>query len=395
MNDEHSAAALHGRSDRPVLLVTNYRPDNQHSMLRYAELLTGGLRKLGVDVRVIEPSEMLARLPSSWRLLQRVMRTADKFLLFPLLLRGAARRFHAETGGLVHVIDQGNGVYVSALRKVPLVVTCHDLIAVKETLGMFHHPGAEEAKKSVYQTRNLARLREVRWFACVSHATRQDCLTVLGAEPSRCEVIPNPLDPFFSAPAGARPPGLPERYLLSMGNMGWYKNRPASLQIYAALRARGCTLPLVIMGGALSPAEGALARDLGIADHLVPCHHPDDATVRASYAHAEALFFPSLEEGFGWPIIEAQAQGCLVVTTNRPPMTETGGSTALYVDPSLPEEAAPSILPRLEEARAAGPVALRRAHALSFSVEAFAVGYRRLYQRVLMEWGAGIGVRQP
>jgi glycosyltransferase involved in cell wall biosynthesis len=44
-----------------------------------------------------------------------------------------------------------------------------------------------------------------------------------------------------------------------------------------------------------------------------------------------ALVFPSLAEGFGWPIIEAQASGCPVITTNEPPMNEVGGHAARYL----------------------------------------------------------------
>jgi glycosyltransferase involved in cell wall biosynthesis len=372
------------RPEKPVLLVTNYRLDNQHSMLRFATLLADGLRSQGVEVTVTQPTALLARLLPSWQRLQKGMRMADKFLLFPLLLRIAARRFHGQTGGLVHLMDQGNGVYVPALRHLPLLVTCHDFIAVKESLGLLRHPGMGSPRNSLYQKRNLSGLRQASWFACDSTATREDCVSLLDAEPSHCELIPAPLDPFFAVPAGKRPAGFPDHYLLSMGNAGWYKNRPGTLRIYAEMRTLGCELPLVVMGGPLSPEEAALADSLGVTKHLMPCYHPDDSTVRAAYAHAEALLFPSLEEGFGWPIIEAQAQGCLVVTTNRAPMTETGGSPALYVDPAQPQESAHSIMTYLERgARTADLVALRRAHAMSFSMDSFAASYRRLYQRVV------------
>lgn len=386
MNHHDLSPATRSPSGQSVLLVTNYRPDGQHSMLRFAALLAEGLRNQGLAVTTIEPPRLLARLLPSWQRLQRALRLVDKFLLFPVLLRLTASRFHRQTGGLVHLLDQGNGVYVPTLRQVPLLVTCHDFIAVKESLGMLRHPGVAFSRPSRYQARNLQGLKLGRWFACDSHATRADCVLLLGAEPSRCEMINAPLDPFFAAPAGERPAGFPARYLLSMGNAGWYKNRPGTLRIYAALRALGCGLPLVIMGGPLSAEESALAQSLGVTGHLVPCYGPDDTLVRAAYAHAEALLFPSWEEGFGWPIIEAQAQGCLVVTTNRPPMTEVGGATALYVDPTQPEQAARSLLEQLETgSRTTELAALRRAHAMSFSQEAFAEGYRRLYQRVLKD----------
>ncbi|WP_198660029.1 glycosyltransferase [Acidithiobacillus ferrivorans] len=60
----------------------------------------------------------------------------------------------------------------------------------------------------------------------------------------------------------------------------------------------------------------------------------DNENLRALYSGAALLLFPSLQEGFGWPIVEAQACGCLVATTNRAPMTAVGGQGDIYFDVS-------------------------------------------------------------
>jgi glycosyltransferase involved in cell wall biosynthesis len=63
----------------------------------------------------------------------------------------------------------------------------------------------------------------------------------------------------------------------------------------------------------------------------------DDA-LRQAYLSAECLLFPSLAEGFGMPILEAQALGMPVITSNCTSMPEVGGDGALYVDPTSVEE---------------------------------------------------------
>jgi glycosyltransferase involved in cell wall biosynthesis len=59
----------------------------------------------------------------------------------------------------------------------------------------------------------------------------------------------------------------------------------------------------------------------------------DNKTLQAAYSLARVLLFPSLDEGFGWPIIEAQACGCLVLTTDAAPMNEVGGAHSIYLPP--------------------------------------------------------------
>ena len=68
-----------------------------------------------------------------------------------------------------------------------------------------------------------------------------------------------------------------------------------------------------------------------IVANVISLADVDNETLRALYSAAELLLFPSLEEGFGWPIVEAQACGCRVATTEKAPMTEAGGDAAFYL----------------------------------------------------------------
>lgn len=61
----------------------------------------------------------------------------------------------------------------------------------------------------------------------------------------------------------------------------------------------------------------------------------DDESVRLAYAGASAFVFPSLGEGFGWPIAEAMASGCPVITTGEAPMTEVAGDAGFLI-PRMP-----------------------------------------------------------
>jgi glycosyltransferase involved in cell wall biosynthesis len=99
------------------------------------------------------------------------------------------------------------------------------------------------------------------------------------------------------------------------------------------------------------------------------------------------LLFPSLDEGFGWPIIEAQACGCPVLTSGRPPMDEVGGAAAVYVNPENPEAAAAAAILALNKAADLREASLQ--NAARFSSSAMIEGYLSLYEKVCSEGSSG------
>ena len=65
---------------------------------------------------------------------------------------------------------------------------------------------------------------------------------------------------------------------------------------------------------------------------------PDHRTLVALYCACDALIFPSFSEGFGWPVIEAQACGATVIASNVEPMPEVSGGAALHAKPQSAQE---------------------------------------------------------
>jgi glycosyltransferase involved in cell wall biosynthesis len=83
---------------------------------------------------------------------------------------------------------------------------------------------------------------------------------------------------------------------------------------------------------------------LGLRERARIIVKPDHNTLVALYSSCEAFIFPSYSEGFGWPVIEAQACGAPVIASNIEPMPEVSGGAALYADPSDPEAFAEALL---------------------------------------------------
>ncbi|HEX5434302.1 MAG TPA: glycosyltransferase family 1 protein [Candidatus Angelobacter sp.] len=346
-----------------ILLVANYQPDRQRSMARYAELLHEELRKRGHDVGLIRPGPIATRLVGTGNPLFRWLAYLDKFVFFPPLLRLRAR--HAD---VVHVCDHSNSCYLRWTGKTPNVITAHDVLAIRSALG--HFPQNPTRPSGVLLQRWILRgLAHARRIICVSEKTRLDLEALLPA-PLRMEVVANAVDRAFTPADGEEVAviraslGLAaaEQYLLHVGNDNWYKNRPGVLRIMAELRKHPLfrNTRLVMAGPALPPALREAAQALDGA--VVECAAASDEQLRALYTGALALLFPSLEEGFGWPILEAQACGCPVITSDRPPMTEVAGNAAIFINPEDAVGAAATLASRmgdLNTLREAGLVNVR------------------------------------
>src|SRR5690606_1199437 len=76
---------------------------------------------------------------------------------------------------------------------------------------------------------------------------------------------------------------------------------------------------------------------------------PDHKLLVALYSACDAFIFPSFTEGFGWPIIEAQACGAPVITSNIGALLEVGGGAAMHRDPYNPKEFADAFLSLSED----------------------------------------------
>ncbi len=345
-----------------ILLVANHEPDGQESMLRYAAWLQRTLAARGHQVTVTAPSVFFSRLASSPGL-KKYLGYLDKFLLFPFRLRCLARSHH-----LVHILDHSNSMYLRTARRKPNLITCHDLLAIRAARGEFSQAPTSWTGR-LLQRWILSGLCGARNVLCVSGKTAEDLKTLTGDVGSngatRC-VIYNALNWSYRPGAAlsgalASRQGLRqgERYFLHVGGNQWYKNRVGVLRIFARLvEIEEFSGARLILAG--KPLTGEL-REVIRAERLANCViEAVDATneeLQALYGNAVAMLFPSLEEGFGWPILEAQACGCPVVTTGRPPMSEVAGEAAIFIDPMDPQGAATAIAMGLkgrEQLRTAG-----------------------------------------
>ena len=314
-----------------ILLIGNYAPDGQESMLRYAALLQNGLLQAGHEVEYAAPSKVLNVAGRPARGVWKWIGYLDKYLVSPPLLARAASAVD-----VVHVCDHSNSIYIPARSAVPYVVTCHDLLAVRGALGDDTDCPASAAGRRLQQyiLRGLARAQAI---ACVSTTTLRDARRLLNGYSGQLVLAPNALNyPYGSIDSAAARrrvaeiPGLSAEcpYVLHVGSNLRRKNRVAVLKAVANV-ADSWRGRVVFAGQPLDLELRGLASQLRIADRIVDVAKPSNELLEALYRSALALLFPSRFEGFGWPIIEAQACGCPVICSDREPLPEVSGGAAI------------------------------------------------------------------
>ena len=313
-------------------------------MPRFAQMLADGMRARGHEVAIWAPEAMFSRLPAP-RSLKKWLGYVDQYLVFPSAVRRRLRQYPATT--LFSFTDQALGPWVPLLRGRPRVVHCHDFLAQRSMLGEIpeNPPGWSGQQYQTYIRRGYA---EGQHFISVSQRTQEDLHRFLPAPPQRSDVVYNGLNQSFAPQnvAAVRAQlsqqtgvDLAAGYLLHVGGNHFYKNRVGVVEIYNAWRATSALgLPLLLVGEAPNEAltaayaQSPYRQDIHLLSGLA------DQAVRLAYAGASVFLFPSLAEGFGWPIAEAMASGCPVITTSEAPMTEVAGEAG-YLIPRRPSAA--------------------------------------------------------
>jgi glycosyltransferase involved in cell wall biosynthesis len=199
-----------------------------------------------------------------------------------------------------------------------MVVTLHDLVPLKRR-GEYLRTGLR------FRMRYLAVQRAARVIV-PTRAVAADAAELLALDPDRVDVIPCAVSTALAraqpeaVAAARRRYDLPERYLLWVGGL----EHPDPRKRVSALAAAPRDLPLVLVG-----KNGAWTDELPDV-HLTGLVPDDD--LAAIYTGAHALVFPSDDEGFGLPPVEALACGTPVAACDIPVLREVLGDRATFVD---------------------------------------------------------------
>jgi glycosyltransferase involved in cell wall biosynthesis len=311
---------------------------DSQSMPRFARMLAEGMKERGHSVSLWEPKPLFHKLPFN-KSLRKWLGYIDQFIVFP---REVKRRVKKGKENAIYVFtDHALGPWVPLVANYPHVIHCHDFLAQYSALGKIPENKISWTGKQ-YQRYIRKGYSKGKNFISVSEKTRDDLHRFLGKIPNYSEMVYNGLNQSFinsdvkiagemlSNKTGI---DLTGRFILHVGGNQWYKNRLGVLEIYNAWRTGSqLKLPLLLIGEQPSEALWGYYQKSPFQSDIHFISGLKDEYVRLAYASAALLLFPSLAEGFGWPIAEAMISGCPVITTNEAPMTEVAGNAGFYIN---------------------------------------------------------------
>lgn len=167
----------------------------------------------------------------------------------------------------------------------------------------------------------------------ISEKTKEDLVGLFHIPPEKVHAIP--LASGFDRVVPRKPARFDgiENYILFVGSREVYKNFYFPATALADLLMSDPHLQLLCTGLPFTAWEKDFFADLGIARQVCHTYLESDQELAWVYRHAALFIFPSLYEGFGFPLLEAFASSCPVISSTGGSLPEIAGPAARYFDP--------------------------------------------------------------
>ncbi len=202
------------------------------------------------------------------------------------------------------------------------VATFHDLFVMS---GEYSTP--EFRARFAAQARDAAARADA--IIAVSEFTKTQVVSLLGVEASRVRVVRHGVRPLAYPPRAGQPR---EKVVLNVGAIQKRKNVARLVEAFETLNSEWRLVLAGSFGYGADEIRGRMERSPA-RERISVLGYVDPDELAAWYARAAIFAFPSLDEGFGMPVLEAMAGGAPVLTSNRSALPEVAGDAAALVDP--------------------------------------------------------------
>ena len=265
-----------------------------------------------------------------------------------------------------------------------LIVTMHDLIFLR------YPEYYKKIDRKIYDQKFRYACKKADRIHAISEQTKRDLISYFAVPEEKITVIYQSINPIFYKRAEKiqkeqlrKKYQIPRKFVLSVGTVEPRKNL---LGLLEGMIWSKTYVPVVVIGKLTDyhhKVQKFIEADLNrLQVYFLP--RIQDEELAVLYQMAEILVYPSMFEGFGLPVAEAQASGCPVITSNISSLPEAGGDAALYVNPEKPEEIGRALKTLLaDQTLRKSLVEKGKINAKRFTQENFAIQMKELYNSVL------------
>lgn len=326
-----------------VILIGNYSKDRQVSMNSFLNILALGLKKESIEFEIWRPIVCFGFFFNNTNMgLGKWFGYIDKYIITSIYfyIKELINKF-TQINYVYHICDHSNSIYTYLFPLKKILVTCHDVLAIRGALGFKNAFCEASGFGKILQQFILKNLKKNISIAFVSNNTKNQFLA-LGTNhfQNKYQVIYNGLNADFKKLEVNEANRLIEKYsnfptrkyILHVGSNLARKNRVLLIKMLYELKDNYDGL-LCFAGQKPDNHLLQLASDLKVDDRICFIQNPNHELLNLLYNKCDSFIFPSLSEGFGWPIIEAQSCGAPVICSNLEPLPEIGENGILTADP--------------------------------------------------------------
>lgn len=254
-----------------------------------------------------------------------------------------------------------------ALDSKKTVLTIHDLVGLHSLSGL--------KKKLFFYFWVYLPIKKLKYITVISEKTKNEIIAVIPEAESKIKVIPNALTTDIVPVVLDKKNDIPNILIV-----GTRSNKNIE-RTFNALHDLDIFLTII---GPLSVDQKNLLATYKI--NFSNVSNISDEELNELYDGADILCFPSLYEGFGLPILEAQARNCAVITSDISPMKEVAGESALLVNPESESDIREALLKLINKPEMREELIKKgKENIKKYSVESVAKQYIDLYKKILQQ----------
>lgn len=207
--------------------------------------------------------------------------------------------------------------------KTPFVITVYDMI---------HEIYPEIFNINATSNEKIALLPHARRIIAISQTTKDDIVRIMGLNGDKIDVVPL-YTRFCEIQSLAIPDDVPSKFILYVGGRAHYKNFKRFIEAVKPIMEKIPDLSIVCTGNGFNIAEKSYFNKLNLKNRIFCFLCDNDSQLKYLYERAECFVFPSMYEGFGFPLLEAFSSKCPVVCSNAGSLPEVGGDACVYFNP--------------------------------------------------------------